>query len=475
MRPAASPSGSDNWANISRAFKDFLALPALMVIGFILLAVVVYILDRNSGPALDAVRDVLKHRLITDADATTTLLSTITSAVITVTSITFSLLLLTVQQSAAALTNQVLDQFLHRRSNQAYFGVFVGVSVFALLILATNDTRVTPVFGATMAVILMALSMVMLVMLVYTTLTQMRPERIIEEIHDAALKARRRERLILSRTRRERELTTAPTTMNVVADSNGYLAPLNLDEIGKATSRARGEVEVNLLVCAGDYVCFGDSIAEVAAQNDSDARALVDAVQRALRLERQRDYKIDPGSGVSQLVGLGWTSISTAKSNPWAGLTAIYRLRDLLVRWLQKEDTEAESSSPSKPAVPVVYRDALLEGIIEGFESLLLVSSESMQHQCSAEIWSTIAMTFGRMPLSLQDRTERVILAGLSSLGEQALTRRLDEALKALIQTLRDTRRNETATAVDEALKKFSRTVGELGSRDTRGKGGSGD
>jgi uncharacterized membrane protein len=248
MRPAASPSGSDNWANISRAFKDFLALPALMVIGFILLAVVVYILDRNSGPALDAVRDVLKHRLITDADATTTLLSTITSAVITVTSITFSLLLLTVQQSAAALTNQVLDQFLHRRSNQAYFGVFVGVSVFALLILATNDTRVTPVFGATMAVILMALSMVMLVMLVYTTLTQMRPERIIEEIHDAALKARRRERLILSRTRRERELTTAPTTMNVVADSNGYLAPLNLDEIGKATSRARGEVEVNLLV-----------------------------------------------------------------------------------------------------------------------------------------------------------------------------------------------------------------------------------
>ena len=59
----------------------------------------------------------------------------------TVASITISLLLLALQQSAANMTTQILDQFLRRRINQAYFGFFVGLALYSLvtLTLATVD------------------------------------------------------------------------------------------------------------------------------------------------------------------------------------------------------------------------------------------------------------------------------------------------------------------------------------------------
>jgi hypothetical protein len=41
------------------------------------------------------------------------------------------------QQSAGAMTSEVFDQFLRRRINQVYFGVFVGLALDALLTLAS--------------------------------------------------------------------------------------------------------------------------------------------------------------------------------------------------------------------------------------------------------------------------------------------------------------------------------------------------
>ncbi|WP_164093848.1 DUF2254 family protein, partial [Stenotrophomonas maltophilia] len=70
--------------------------------------------------------------------ALASLLATVASSIITVTSITFSLLLIAVQQGASALTAQVTDQFMARKTNQFYFGYFVGLSVFVLITLVSN-------------------------------------------------------------------------------------------------------------------------------------------------------------------------------------------------------------------------------------------------------------------------------------------------------------------------------------------------
>jgi uncharacterized membrane protein len=90
----------------------------------------------------------LQTRIFADAKATSDLLGTIASSIITVTSITISVLLLAVQQAAGSLTHQVFDQFLRRRQNQFHFGFFVGLALYTLVTLATVGESFNPVLGA---------------------------------------------------------------------------------------------------------------------------------------------------------------------------------------------------------------------------------------------------------------------------------------------------------------------------------------
>ena len=468
MKPRDIGTWKDTWADVRRSFADFLAVPSATVLGFIVLAVATYMLDRHAIGWAEPTREFLKRHLITDSDTTDALLGAIAGGVITVTSITFSLLLLAVQQSAAALTTQVLDQFLRRRLNQVYFGVFVGVSLFVLLTLATNDTRVTPVFGSAVALLVTLVAMVVLVLLLYTTLNQMRPDRIIGAIHDLTLAARLAQLPMLARTRAEPALHSAPASLTLRARTNGYIATVDLDRIGKAAKAAPGEAEVVLLVALGDYVCYRDPIAEIAAPTDESARAIGEATHAALSVERQRNLHRDPGYGVSQLAVVGWTAISTAKSNPSPGRSAIRHLRDLLIRWVD-EGPAPDSDSADQPApVPVVYRDNVTQQVLAVFESLLVVASESMQHQSAAELYHSIAVVLDRLPPALQAHAEDVVLRSLSALGDHVLARDLDDALREVTSALRKVHRTEAAGKVEQARLALAASIGKIGARGSR-------
>lgn len=457
-------------ADIRRAFSDFLAVPTATVAAFLLLAFGTYMLDRKVVTSLEPLRAFLRMHLVVDPTATTALLGVIAGGLITITSITFSLLLLAVQQSAAALTSQVLDQFLRRRLNQLYFGVFVGVSLYALVILATTNTNVTPVFGATCALVLTLIALMVLVLLLYTTLNQMRPNRIIEAIHDLTLRARERELALLSRTRREPVLRGAAVKVVVRSEHNGYVASLGLDRIGRAAKTVSGEAEVVLLVSMGTFVCFHDPIAEVSAPNEAEAHAIATAVRLAVDLQRQRDFHVDSGFGVMQLANIGWTSISSSKSNPAPGLAAIRELRDLLSRW--SEETIPECAPPSK-AVPVVYRDSALEGVIGALESLAVAASESIQHQSCAEVVRSLAIIFPRLPAALKPRAEETVMSIISGLGDHVLTMDLRDALDRLIDSLTSNGRPDSAAALCRARAELAESLGVLNSRGTRVAHGS--
>ncbi len=156
MKPAARLPAEERrpgrfGETLRRAFSEFLTLPTLLIGGFLLLAAGTYALDHTEVAALEPFRAWLKAHFFRDAKATSDLLGTIAGSLITVVSITFSLLLLAVQQSAAALTHEVFDQFLRRHINQIYFGFFVGLALYTLLVLATVAPSYNPIFGATLS------------------------------------------------------------------------------------------------------------------------------------------------------------------------------------------------------------------------------------------------------------------------------------------------------------------------------------
>jgi uncharacterized membrane protein len=455
----------DTWADIRRSFVDFLAVPTATVVVFLLLALAMYTLDREPTTWIEPLRQFLRVHLISDPDKTEALLGTIAGGLITITSITFSLLLLAVQQSAASLTAQVLDQFLHRQVNQLYFGVFVGVSLYALLILATNSTLVTPVFGATVALILTLVALVVIVLLLYSTLNQMRPIRIAEAIHDLTLAARERQIPLLQRTLRAPTFAGAPASLPVHAEGNGHVTRVRLERIADHLGAARGRVEVVLLVSVGSYVTFDDVIAEIRAENRAEAEQVARSTWSAVELERQRDFRLDAAFGVDQLATIGWTSISTSKSNPAPGAAAVRNLRDLLARWSVAIHDAAED-----PPLPVVYPDTLLQDAVAALESLGVVSSESLQHQSCAEVLSSFATLLPRLPIDVRLATVGSVRRLLPSLGDHVLTGVLDSALLELEAVLRRIGELSVAGEVRRARDAMARDVGTLQARGTRGR-----
>ena len=446
---------------VRRAFDEFLALPTFIIGLFALLAGLTYWVDTGDVGWIEPLRSWVTRRLFVDASATADLLSTIAGGIITVTSITISLLLIALQQVAGSLTAEVYDQFLRRRHNQAYFGFFVGLALFTLLVLTTVNDGFNPVMGASAAVFLTGVAMYLLIVLLYTTINQMRPEEVIHEIQRLTLESRDNQLKFLEKTLRQPRLIDAPV-VPVLADDSGYVARIDLDRLDTAVREAGGAgVEIRLHVSMGTYVAFGDVIASVTSGPDA-ADSLDESVRRALSLERQRNLPTDPANGIGQLEMIAWTSISTAKSDPGPGLLTIHALRDLLARGADQDDV------PPQQVIPVIYEDNYNERLLDAFESLGVVATESMQHQSFGEILRAFTLLFDRLPPDQQMRVEDIILRLLSGLGDHILTARLDGELQALARALENAGRTSTASAVAEAREVLGRSVGEINSRATR-------
>jgi uncharacterized membrane protein len=186
--------------------------------------------------------------MFADPAATSSLLSTIGGGLMTVASITISLLLLALQQSAANMTTQILDQFLRRRINQAYFGFFVGLALYSLVTLATVDKPFNPIFGATLAFLLTVVALYLLIILLYTTINQMRPVQVMEAIHDHVLAARERQLVLVRKTRRKPSGDGSVTVPVKVAEE-GFVTRIDVDAIGLA-ALGRGNTGIGAIVDA---------------------------------------------------------------------------------------------------------------------------------------------------------------------------------------------------------------------------------
>jgi Predicted membrane protein (DUF2254) len=455
-----------------------------IVAGFLVLEAATYFLDQSLWtPGQQPPRGLRwLSDVFGDAGALSSLLGTIATSLITVTSITFSLLLLAVQQGASALTNQVFDQFLRRRGNQFYFGFFVGLSVFALINLVTASQFHRPIFGALIAVLLAAVALCLIVVLIYTTIDQMRPSMIVKAIHGHVLKARETQLSLLRATRRTASDGLC-SAMLVLSERQGYVTLINVDRIARAVSEAGGRqdasgasdpgrIEVELLVVMGSHVAYRDPLAALKCRSggvaDAAADAIANAVISAIGLEGERHLDRDPALGIEQLATIGWTSVSTARSNPYPGILVCHALRDILARWTEQGAFAGDRSSP------VVYDDRAPCDAVSTLGSLAVVASESLQHQTLAEIMRTFAVLIPKLAPERVDQVADTVLRSLSALGEHVLTRELESALDTLSQVLAAVGRDAPARAVMQATDTLRRSVGVLKSRSTRVPTGGG-
>ncbi len=444
--------------SIRLAFSEFLAVALLVVLALVLVGAGIYTLDRTRPNALGPVREFLAANFFRTSEATSNVLQTIAATVITVASITFSLLLVAIQQSASSFTTQVFDQFLRRRLNQFYFGFFVGLGMYALLQLAAVNPAFNPVYGATAAVLMSALAVGLLLVLVYTSVNQMRPVVILESMHDHLIEARARQlRHLVARTRATPRRESLACTV-VRSERTGFVLRIDVDRIQRAIASTGRDAEVVLLVSIGTFMAYGDRLAFVHVDDREAARVISRAVEAAVRRERQRTIdSVDPAYGLQQLENVGWTSISTAQQNPAAARLVVTSLRDVLARLIAVPTAERGHVDAD-----VVYYDDVPDVLMQTVESLAVVTAESQQHQIAADLIMMLATLLERLPDEYRERAIDVLLRTLPALASHPPTLVLERSLTSLADALDRTEADEAAALARKAVEDIRQRIGRV-------------
>ncbi|MDX1419220.1 MAG: DUF2254 family protein [Rubricoccaceae bacterium] len=458
------------WSRVRRGFVEFLWVPTVVVLGFAALAVGVVWLDRSAPGWIAPVRSVVEAHLFRRAGATNAFLGMVTTGLITMTSITFSMLLLALQQSASLIGAQVVYSFLLRRRNQLLLSFFLGSTLFALVVHASAHEGFNPLLGAALSLLLTAAALYALAVLVFTAVNQMRPQTVIGEVRTLTLEARRRQReLLLVSYRSPRYL--GGTEVRIRTEQHGYVREVKVDPLREALATRRGEVEVEIPLEIGDYVAYGEELARVRAAVPEEAHRLAEVARKAVELDYQRAVRRDPSFGIEQIRMIGWSSGSTAYHNPSIAQEAIRNLRDIVARWTENYD-EVEGSGGS---LPLVYPDGLVQRALTAMESLAVVATESLQPKTFEEVLHAYSHVFGQLPEHLQDRTAISMGRLVTALGDLVLTPQLEKALGEVAQTLRASGYGNAADVVETATQQMASGAGTLAARATRVKEATSD
>ena len=446
-------------ALVRQGLDEFLAFPLMVVAAFIVLAAFTLWLDNSEIAPIRSARELLGRFVFVTESGTASVLGQLLGGLLTVISITFSALLLAVQQTATTLSNQVYSQFLRRRVNQLYFGFFLGLAVYDVAALAAAHPHFNPVYSASTAVVMTTAGLCLLIVVIYSTVDQMRPAVIVESLRDHTLFARQRALALLCRTRRSPR-SPAPVQATLFADDDGFLQDILLDRLARALETLGEDGEVELLHPIGAFVAYDDQLAAVRAHDREAAENILERVREALVLRGERDLKRDAAFGIVQMESIAWTTASSAKSTPDAPRVVIHALRDLLGRWIAGESPP--EAAARKPALPVVIRDRIHGDALEALVTIGLASDESRQHVVIGAAFDALGQLLPRAEGELRDAVIDGIRTLIPALSDLPLVGTLRDTLARLAHALESGGLNEVAREIRSAADAMEARKGRL-------------
>lgn len=428
------------------AFREFLTRPLVLTGCAVVLAAVTLVHDRGVVPWGKTVAGALSAVL--PSQAIGTFLSTVTPGVLTVISIIFFVALMCVQHQSSKYSPVVLDQFMRRRINQVFFGTFVGLTIYCLIVLGFVSQS-QAVLSGTVALVLSIVTVVLLLVFVYITFDQMRPSSTSWVLQNMALRGRALQAPLLRCSRAESQLRDAPAT-NAAATGLGYVVDIDGEKLEAALRRAQremNEVEVELWVGMGAHVVPGSLVAQIRGRGAEQRDRLARRVLQSFTIAGVRDIDRDPAQVVNHLSSMAW---SGAVSGDVEGARLAVEGLEGVLMLFRGELVGAEDDVERGSELPLVYADTVDDKIIDGVVNVITASSLSGQHQSAADTLIIVAHLLPNLSAEtralLLSRLERV----LPAVSRHWFTVELEDGFARLRQAMHDAGASQFARRLEQ-------------------------
>lgn len=314
-------------------------LPSLAVVAAVGLGVGLPRLDaRMSDAFLDK---VVPYLFGGGPEAARSVLSAVAASLITVTSLTFSLTVVTLQLASSQYSPRILRTFVRDRFVHLALALLLGTFTYSLMVLRTvhtptgDEDAFVPHVSVTVAYLLAIASVVVLVFFLAHLARQIRAELILLEVHSDTTETLRR---VLDRypVGEARTAPAVPATgvTTVCAQSSGFLTSVDERTLLSAAVHAGAVVQVDRF--PGDSIVAGTPVAAVwpvVEGTDLAGEALADLtakVGKAVCTGFERTAAEDIAFGLRQLVDVAIRALSPAVNDPTTAVHALNHASALL-------------------------------------------------------------------------------------------------------------------------------------------------
>lgn len=371
------------WENVRTSFWF---VPALMIFVAIVLSIFTLWLDEGFTYAgVPSAWWIFSG----EASGARSILTVISGSMITVTSIVFSITIVTLTLASGQFGSRVLRNFMRDTGNQVVLGTFIATFIYSLLILRSiqseGQNEFIPNISVTVGVILVFLSVGVLVYFIHHVSTKIQAESIVNTIFEETTKAvgsqflqqlnKQRKEGINSRQYLQSDLPESfyEKTYKIKADSSNYLIVINFEKLLKLAEKHNLILEV--LYRPGDFVVKG-STTMLVWPADQVNDALNKRLYNNFTLDMHQTLTQNAEYGIQQLVEIAVRALSPGINDPFTAFNCIDRLTAILCQIAQKQ-FPSPYHSDTAGNLRVVLKTTTFEGYVDTAFNQIRQNSES--------------------------------------------------------------------------------------------------
>ncbi len=420
-------------------------LPALIVAGALLLAVVLVLVD----PPITLLQELSPRLFTVSADGARGVLSSIATAMLSVAGVVFSITIATLSLTSQQFTSRVLRTFVRDRGNQTVLGVFLGAFVYCLIVLRavrapSDGPGYVPQLALLVAIGLAIAGAGFLIYFIDHVAATIQASAIIARVAADTRKALEDEQSETPAPELLRELSELPSGGTpVVASGSGYVRGVDLQAIGNVA--ARRDWRVRVLAPPGTFVVDGATLFEVDTSEDGSAavgKEEVAALRSAVHLAASSDVDGDASFGIRQLVDIALKALSPGINDVTTALICLDHLGAVLLVAAAKSRPAALWRDEQGTARAVMRLPDFAQLLSEGLDQIREAGSSQMvvllrELDVLEHLRDALEDDQGRSALvwGQADALERAARRGLSSPDE---IRQVTAAAAALKESIGD-------------------------------------
>src|SRR5271166_2527627 len=267
------------------------------------------------------------------------ILSSIATSIMTVVSIVFAILLMTLTLASTQFSPRILIGFVRDRTTQWTLGVFLGTFSYCMAALPAARAMpvpFAPVATVTGAMVLALLCVGWLIFFIHHVSQAISVNHIVDRIAGETeqvineLMPHPRTRLYRSEERAPRDVAYIP----IACPCSGYIRVV--DTRGLLTVAKAARLRVQVMRRVGHFVPAGVPLLTVSRADRLDAETRA-ALVATFDIGPTRTLQQDVEFGVLQIADIALKAISPAVNDPSTAITCLDQLGRILIRWISRD------------------------------------------------------------------------------------------------------------------------------------------